>query len=310
MVAAGGVALAETGRRALAPRLPLRGHPGDTGSPQQRIASPTLASPKAGRGAHDEEQSARGVARTLARVARGTGSDVAGGLAAAFLSGVWNERALLRRGAAALDRRPRWLLPVVRAVLAGYHRPPADRPRELAAFIALSVDGASRDDPPVRVRRWFIPEPAMGRMRWPVPELASLGDLARMLSLAAGDLAWLADTRGLERTAPDERLRNYSYTWLPRGGRPPRGIERPKRRLKEAQRQVLHEIVDRISAHPRRTGSCAGARPSATQPPTPAAAWSCGWISRTSSRPSRPGGSTGSSAAPATRRPSPTRSPG
>ena len=193
-------------------------------------------------------------------MSRRIGTDVASGLAAAFLAGVWNEQALVRRGAAALDRRPRWLLPVVRAVLAAYHRPPADRPRELAAFVAVAIEQGPRDGggAPPRIRRWFIPEPQMGRMRWPVPELATLGALARFLELTAGELGWLADVRGLERSAPDERLRNYAYTWLPRGRRPPRVIERPKRRLKDAQRQVLHEILDRIPAHPRAHGFTRG----------------------------------------------------
>jgi len=65
-------------------------------------------------------------------------------VADAFLAGVWNERALVDRAGRALDRRPRWVRPVAREVLAAYRRPPADRPRELARFIELSL----RDRPP------------------------------------------------------------------------------------------------------------------------------------------------------------------
>jgi len=183
---------------------------------------------------------------------RATRTVLARCLADAFLAGVWNEAGLLRRGAAALEPRPRWLLPVVRAVLDGYHRSPADRPRELAAFVARAIEGARHPDvvtDPPRVRRWFTPEPAMARRRWPVPELASLGAVADFLELSDGELAWLADVRHLERSAPDERLRNYRYRVLPRGHRPPRVIESPKQRLKQAQRHVLHEILDRIPAH-------------------------------------------------------------
>ncbi len=193
-----------------------------------------------------------------------TWTAVARCLAGAFLAGVWNERALLRRGSAALDQRPRWLLPVVRAVLAAYHHPPADRPRELGRFVFTAIESERRAaewEPPPQLRRWFAPEPAMGRMRWPVPEIPSLGALAASMSLPAGDLAWLADTRGLERSAPDERLRHYRYTWLGRGdGRPVRVIEQPKPRLKAVQRTVLHEILDRIPAHDTPTASPAGAR--------------------------------------------------
>jgi RNA-directed DNA polymerase len=86
-------------------------------------------------------------------------------------------------------------------------------------------------------------------MPWAVPEIASLGALAAFLGLADGDLAWLADTRGLERHVGDEKLRNYRYSVLPRRSGLPRVIERPKERLKRVQRQVLHDILDWIPAH-------------------------------------------------------------
>ena len=180
-------------------------------------------------------------------------------LAYAFLAGVWNESALWRRGDAALDRRPRWLRPVVREVLETYHRPPADRPRELARVVASAIWWQPPEDGPApRPRRWFTPEPQMGRRRWPVPELASLGSLADFLDLTAGELGWLGDIRGLERSAPDEALRNYAYSTIARGGRPPRVIERPKRRLKTVQRQLLHEVLDWIPAHPQAHGFTRG----------------------------------------------------
>ena len=186
-------------------------------------------------------------------------TEIAHCLAFAFLTGVWNENALVRRGGAALDRHPPWLRAVVRDVLAAYHRAPADRPRELAAFIAIAIAHQPPDDTgPPRPRRWFIPEPQMGRRRWPVPELPSLGALAAFLELADGQLAWLADVRGLERSAPDEALRNYAYSHVPRGERPPRLIERPKRRLKTVQRRLLHELLDWIPAHSQAHGFTRG----------------------------------------------------
>ena len=186
-------------------------------------------------------------------------TEIARCLAFAFLAGAWNERALVRRGAAAVTPRPRWLRPVVREVLAAYHRPPADRPRELTAFVSAAIeDRAGGSEPAPRPRRWFVAEPQMGRRRWPVPDLPSPGDLAAFLELSAGELAWLADTRGLERSAPDERLRNYAYGIVPRGDRTPRVIERPKSRLKAVQRRLLHELLDHIPAHPHAHGFTRG----------------------------------------------------
>jgi len=58
------------------------------------------------------------------------------------------------------------------------------------------------------------------RAPWPVPRIDTQGDLAAFLELEHGQLAWLADVRGLERTAADERLRNYRYAWLERAAGP------------------------------------------------------------------------------------------
>lgn len=62
-------------------------------------------------------------------------------------------------------------------------------------------------------------------------------------------LAWLAEARNLERHTAQRRLRHYDYRWRARPTAPPRLIERPKSRLKAAQRWVLHEILDWIPAH-------------------------------------------------------------
>jgi hypothetical protein len=82
-----------------------------------------------------------------------------------------------------------------------------------------------------------------------VPEIASVGALARFLGVSDSELAWLSDARGLERAVTEEKLRHYRYATIPRPGRPGRLIERPKRRLKELQRQILHEILDWIPVH-------------------------------------------------------------
>jgi hypothetical protein len=172
-------------------------------------------------------------------------------LADAFLAGPWDAAALATRAGQVLEPRPPWIKLLVRKVLAAYERRPADRPRELAAYIALQLEqiGATTAGPPPRVRRWLGAELAMGRRPWPVPELASLGAVASHLEVSDGHLAWLADVRVLERTVADEKLRHYRYAWLPRHGGPPRVIERPKARLKSIQRRILHEVLDCIPAH-------------------------------------------------------------
>ena len=150
---------------------------------------------------------------------------------------------------------------MARAVLAAYAHPPADRPRELAAFIDATIQALPPDPrhpSPPRIRRWLIAEPAMGRIRWPIPVLAAAGDLAALLEVSPGELEWLADARGLERTVQDERLRNYRYGALPRRNGSLRVVERPKTRLKAIQRRLLHELLDRVPAHPAAHGFTRG----------------------------------------------------
>ena len=173
-------------------------------------------------------------------------------LADAFLAGVWNERALVERAGRALEPRPPWLRAVTQRVLTAYHRPPADRPRDLARMIEFDLADLPHPGPEARtprVRRWLVPDSAMGHRPWPVPEIATVGALADRLGVGYGELQWLADTRGLERTVDDQRLRNYRYLSLPRSRGPVRLIERPKARLKHVQRRLLHEILDWIPAH-------------------------------------------------------------
>jgi RNA-directed DNA polymerase len=180
---------------------------------------------------------------------RSSRRELGAALAAAFLAGAWTEDALVRRAAEVLEPRPRWVRAVVREVLAAYHRPPADRPRELAAYVVLVLEERDGHGVAPRVRRWRDFAAEMGRMHWPVPPIASPGELAERLGVDAGQLAWLADVRGLERRVGDPRLRHYVYAWRPRAGAPPRPIAQPKHRLKTIQRRILREILDRIPAH-------------------------------------------------------------
>jgi hypothetical protein len=84
---------------------------------------------------------------------------------------------------------------------------------------------------------------------WPIAPIPSTPELAAVLELSDGQLAWLADVRSLERTVTAERLRNYRYAAVPRRSGLPRVIEAPKLRLKEVQRWILREILDHVPVH-------------------------------------------------------------
>ena len=175
--------------------------------------------------------------------------EVAGVLAAAFLAGEWELGAMTLRARRAVGPRV-WLRPVALEVLAAYHRPPLDRPRELVAYVEIAIEElprVPRMPPRVLWRPVFHPEMAFAR--WPVPRIDTVGDLAAWSGLEPGELEWFADVRGLERVVADERLRHYRYSHVARRNGPPRVIEAPKPRLKALQRRVLHEILDFIAVH-------------------------------------------------------------
>lgn len=191
--------------------------------------------------------------------------ELATGLAAAFLSGPWDRAGLRQSGETALSQWPRWLAPLVGEVLTAYPRRPGDRPRELARHIGsvlrrrtYEIAVPSSPGGPPRIRTWLSFESSMGRCRWPVPPITTQGELAERLELDPSQLAWLADARGLERDTPASRLRNYSYHWIARRHGRDRLIERPKPRLKDIQRWILHEILDAIPAHDAAHGFVAG----------------------------------------------------
>jgi hypothetical protein len=130
-----------------------------------------------------------------------------------------------------------------------YPQMPSDRPRELERRIALALRDLVTPARPPKVRHWLLFEQEMAPMRWPVPAIATSGDLAELLGVTPGELEWLADPRRLERTVTAGRLRNYRSAWLPRASGLPRLIEQPKARLKAIQRRVLHEILDLVPSH-------------------------------------------------------------
>lgn len=181
-------------------------------------------------------------------------------LADAFLDGAWNAEALAERGAERLERWPGWIRALAFAVAALDRNPPVDQRAELVGFIEAFLhdraDGFDDWPPQTSPHAWHarLTHTTPSRHAWPVAEIDSVASLAERLELSLGQLAWLADVRGLERTVDREQLRNYRYRWVARRSGLPRLIEAPKARLKEIQRWVLHEILDHVPAHPAAHG--------------------------------------------------------
>ncbi|GAA3298034.1 hypothetical protein GCM10020218_084670 [Dactylosporangium vinaceum] len=161
----------------------------------------------------------------------------------------WSRPALAEAGAATFGRRPRWLAALLSDVFRGYPHRPADRPMELAEFIAAHLPARL----PVRiVVRRAVPTRTV-RMRWDTPVLDDLAALAELLELDGDRLDWLADRREMNRKTLREPLRHYRYTWMGR-----RLIEAPKPLLRGLQRRLLDEVLGRIPVHPAAHGFVPG----------------------------------------------------
>ncbi|MBS2936245.1 RNA-directed DNA polymerase [Nocardioides sp. J2M5] len=173
--------------------------------------------------------------------------DLARALAAGFLGGEWTEAGLLASGAEVLGRRPAWLRPLVRQILALYPRAPLDRPRELVTNLASrpAADRAGALAPRVQP----VAATRMLTNRWRLPELDTLADLAGFLGLTDSELDWFSDPRRLARSTSAVPLQHYrvSHRTAPSGAI--RVLEAPKFRLRALQRRLLDEVAGGIPPH-------------------------------------------------------------
>jgi hypothetical protein len=169
----------------------------------------------------------------------------------------WSVRSLRSATVVVLGREPEWTVEVVAEILTAYPAPPA--PVELAEFIEALR--SFRDNVPggpavehIRPVRRPVGSPLRSRLR--LPGLESVADVARWLGLSTQELAWFADTRGMNRRARDRRLQHYRYLWL--NGRL---VEAPKYRLKALQRKVLGSLLAHIPLHDAAHGFVPGRSP-------------------------------------------------
>lgn len=82
-----------------------------------------------------------------------------------------------------------------------------------------------------------------------IPQLPTLGALADWLFLPMERLDYLADVHSRFETHGDKAVNHYHYILQAKKSGRLRIIEAPKRNLKAAQRQILHEILDNVPVH-------------------------------------------------------------
>jgi RNA-directed DNA polymerase len=105
-------------------------------------------------------------------------------------------------------------------------------------------------------------QPVAAARAWSVPAIESVRDLAEWLHLSESELEWFADLKGLQSRPNQQgigsKLLHYYYRILAKKSGSLRLIEEPKPHLKQIQRQILSDILDRIPIHPAAHGFVKG----------------------------------------------------
>lgn len=182
---------------------------------------------------------------------------VARNLAAALLAVEWEEASIDRALVEFLGRAKRRRGKLARRLLKAFAFAPA--PLRLAEFLLetrlfsrpKSIELKVTLSAPI-----FSPAPRFVSLA--APKITTPRELSDWLGLAPTQLDWFADARRMQAKTGDGALRHYRYRFIPKRDGPPRLIESPKQRLKEIQRQILHEILDRVPAHDAAYGFIAG----------------------------------------------------
>ncbi|MCP5152859.1 MAG: RNA-directed DNA polymerase [Ectothiorhodospiraceae bacterium] len=126
-----------------------------------------------------------------------------------------------------------------------------DEPLLQPAFAEGAATRLLVDSPP-----WGAP--ADRPVTFPLPELATHGDVGQWLGLRGDELAWFADSRQRQASCTRSELHHYRYAWTRKRSGGLRLIEAPKSRLKAIQRRILTDILNRVPPHPAAHGFTRG----------------------------------------------------
>jgi RNA-directed DNA polymerase len=193
-------------------------------------------------------------------------SAVISALARSLLAGEPSAEAAHARMVRTLGRPWRWLQPLASRYVGAFNGGrPRPRHRDVVQFLIQDPgfqQALSTHRHKLVVAHWLAEPPRMqpvGPARaWNLPVIEAAGDLARWLSVHHTDLDWFADLKGLCSKLNRPKLEHYCYRILTKRSGGVRLIESPKRELKEVQRRILSEILDRIPAHPAAHGFVRG----------------------------------------------------
>ncbi len=175
-------------------------------------------------------------------------------IARAFLAGEPGVEQIVARVEKTLGRPWPWVRPVALSfveVHAGRARP---RHRDVVRFIQADPEFArawTRHFHSFAVEQWvtdpqrMLPVPAAEA--WVLPAIETAAALAAWLQVTLAELAWFAGLKGprYSREA-GPKVQHYHYRVLAKGPGSVRLIEAPKPRLKEMQRRILTQVLEKI----------------------------------------------------------------
>lgn len=177
-------------------------------------------------------------------------------LATAFMAGEFGVEDIVTRSTRALGRKWAWLRPLAKRYVRIFDGSTRPRHREVVQFLLNNHgfrNACAKHSSELHVRQWVARpmkmRPAKAAMSWNVPPIETTGALAVWLGLEASELDWFADLKGLGFKKDTPRLRHYHYKILAKDSGNIRLIEAPKARLKQLQRKILKEILERIPVH-------------------------------------------------------------
>ncbi|RQR29660.1 reverse transcriptase family protein [Burkholderia sp. Bp9142] len=183
--------------------------------------------------------------------------DTARAIAEAMLAGPPERGGMLERIATVLGAAPSWGHALVDHAIAHFGTNWTGVDTDLLASAladtsAFMIAWYGNHRPVVMriVRRPPVQRPLPPRLAGiDVPPWPTCGDLARWLGVSAPELDWLSDRWRVDTRGSDSPLHHYTYAGYDKRRGGCRLIEIPKGRLREAQRRILHGLLDRIPPH-------------------------------------------------------------
>ena len=174
-----------------------------------------------------------------------------------FLAGELTVDQIIIRGDWMFGKRWRWLRPLAVRYLKTFELQVGPRHQRVVDFLLQDrgfLRAWSKYGNDLQVHNWLTESqqmrPAAPAEAWSLPAIESMTSLADRLRLTPGELEWFADLKKLGRSRKiGTQLRHYHCRVSTKRSGSVRLIESPKPRLKELQRQLLAEILEKIPPH-------------------------------------------------------------